>query len=156
MANTPFFVPTKEINLFNKMNTELIDSIIGQSIDVYKVSMEDTETNIYGESSDGKKYFESGFRVNCLIQFNAPTADLDEFGTDIDSSVELYFLKESLSGSNFYPEVGDIIDWNNFYWETDSVTEPQLIAGHQNFSFQVQLTAHRTRLSNVTFDERIR
>lgn len=156
MSNRPFFVSTKEIDLFNSMNMELIDDIISQAVDVYKVSIEDTETNIYGEAADGKKYFESGFRVNCLISFDAPTADLDEFGTDIDSSIEMYFLRESLSGSDFYPEVGDIVDWNNFYWEMDSVTEPQLVAGHPNFSFEVQSTAHRTRLSNVTFEERVR
>lgn len=156
MATKPFFLPQKEMNLFNSMNTELIDEIVGQVVDVYKVSVEDTETNIYGESADGKKYFESGFRVNCLIQFDEPVVDVDEFGTDVNTSIEMYFLRESLSGSNFYPEVGDIVDWNNFYWEMDSVVEPQLVAGHPEFSFQVKSTAHRTRLTNVTFDERVR
>ena len=65
----PFFVPQKEIDLIDAFNEELIDEIVGQSVDIYKVSIEDTEENIYGESST--KYFDRGFRVNCLIMFNS-------------------------------------------------------------------------------------
>ena len=43
---SPFFVPQKEVNLINDMNEELIDEIVGQSVDVYKVSIENTKENI--------------------------------------------------------------------------------------------------------------
>ena len=42
-SNKPFFIPTKEIELFDAMNEELIDDIIGQTVDIYKISVEDTE-----------------------------------------------------------------------------------------------------------------
>ena len=38
------------------MNEELIDEIVGQSVDVYKVNIEQTDDNIYGESST--KYYD--------------------------------------------------------------------------------------------------
>ena len=31
----PFFIPQKEIDLINSMNEELIDEVVGQSVDVY-------------------------------------------------------------------------------------------------------------------------
>ena len=74
MANSPFFVPQKEIDLIDAFNEELIDEIVGQYVDIYKVSIEDTEENIYGESST--KYFDRGFRVNCLILYNEMAANL--------------------------------------------------------------------------------
>ena len=155
MATKPFFIPEKEVHLFDEFNEELIDDIIGQTVDIYKVSIEDTETNVYGEAvGGGAKTFESGFRVNCLIQFNEPEVEEDEFGNDVNATIEIYFHRNSLSGSNFYPEVGDVIDWNDFYWELNGVIEPQLIAGHQDYKHQVRATAHRTRLSSVNFDER--
>ena len=40
MANKPFFVPQKEIDLFDSMNEELIDEIIGQTVDIYKISVD--------------------------------------------------------------------------------------------------------------------
>ena len=154
MAEKPFFLPRKEVNLFDHLNQELIDDIIGQTVDIYKVKIDDTTSNIYGESDDGIKYFEKGFRVNCLIQFNEPEVEYEDFGADLNSSIEMFFHKTSLSGSDFYPEIGDVVDWNDFYWEIDGTSEPQLLQGHWDFKHQVKATAHRTRLSSVTFDER--
>ena len=158
MANSgqtkPFFVPQKEINLIDAMNEELIDEILGQSVDIYKVNLDNTDDNIYGESTT--KYYDKGFRVNCMIMFNEPEVNLDEFGTDVNATVEMYFQRNNLaSGSlNFFPEVGDIIDWNEFYWEINGVTEPQLIAGHPNYRHNIKATAHRSRLSSLQIEER--
>ena len=150
----PFFVPQKEFDLINSMNEELIDEIVGQSVDIYKVNIENTEENLYGESTT--KYYDVGFRVNCLILFNEPTVEQDEFGVDTNSSIEMYFQRENLaSGSlNFYPEAGDIVDWNDYYWEINGTTEPQLVAGYPEFNHQVKATAHRARLSSLQIEER--
>ena len=152
----PFFIPQKEFDLINSMNEELIDEIVGQSVDIYKVSIENTDENIYGESST--KYYEVGFRVNCLIMYNEPEIVQDEFGSDLNSNIEMYFQRENLaSGSiNFYQETGDIVDWNEHYWEINGTTEPQLFAGHPNFKHNVVATAHRSRLSSLQIEERPR
>ena len=156
MATKPFFIPQKEVDLVNSMNEELIDDLVGQSVDIYKVSIDNTDENLYGESTT--KYYEIGFRVNCLILFDAPEVTQDEFGADVNSNITLAFQRANLaSGSlNFYPEVGDIVDWNNFYWEIDGTTEPQLIAGHPNFKHQIKATAHRMRQSSLQIEERPR
>ena len=56
MATKPFFVPQKEIDLIDSMNEELIDEIVGQYVDIYKISIDNTEENMYGESTT--KYYE--------------------------------------------------------------------------------------------------
>mgnify|MGYP001469940051 FL=1 len=150
----PFFIPQKEFDLINQMNEELIDEIVGQSVDIYKINIENTEENLYGESTT--KYYDVGFRVNCLILYNEPEITQDEFGTDLNASVEMYFQRENLSSGslNFYPEIGDIVDWNDFYWEINGTTEPQLFAGHPAFKHQIKATAHRARLSSLQIEER--
>ena len=150
----PFFIPQKEFDLINQMNEELIDEIVGQSVDIYKVDIDRTDENVYGESTT--KYYNVGFRVNCLILYNEPEIIQDEFGADLNSSIEMYFQRENLaSGSlNFYPEAGDIVDWNDYYWEINGTTEPQLFAGHPNFKHQIKATAHRSRLSSLQIEER--
>ena len=152
----PFFIPQKEFDLINSMNEELIDEVVGQSVDIYKVSVENTDENIYGESTT--KYYDVGFRVNCLIMYNEPEIIQDEFGADNNSSIEMYFQRENLaSGSlNFYPEAGDIVDWNDIYWEINGTTEPQLFAGHPNFKHNIVASAHRSRLSSLQIEERPR
>ena len=151
---SPFFVPQKEIDLIDSMNEELIDEIIGQSVDIYKVSIDNTDENIYGESTT--KYYEVGFRVNCLILFNDPDVTQDEFGVDEDSDIEMYFQRNNLSNGslNFYPEMGDIVDWKDYYWEINGITEPQLIAGHPKYKHSIKATAHRARLSSLQIEER--
>tara|TARA_B100001250_G_scaffold412399_1_gene443496 strand:+ start:1741 stop:2211 length:471 start_codon:yes stop_codon:yes gene_type:complete len=156
MATKPFFIPQKEIKVIDSMNEELIDEIVGQSVDIYKVSIDNTDENVYGESTT--KYYEIGFRVNCLILYNEPEVEQTEFGADLRSDIEMYFQRNNLaSGSlNFYPEAGDIVDWNDSYWEINGTTEPQLIAGHPGYNHQIKATAHRSRLSSLQIEERPR
>ena len=150
----PFFIPQKEFDLLNQMNEELIDEIIGQSVDIYKVNIDKTEDNMYGEST--AKYYDIGFRVNCLIEYAEPTIEQDEFGADLNSNITMFFQRENLSSGslNFYPENGDIVDWNDYYWEINGTTEPQLFAGHPNFKHNIVATAHRSRLSSLQIEER--
>ena len=150
----PFFIPQKEFDLINSMNEELIDEIVGQSVDIYKINVDRTNENVYGESTT--KYYDIGFRVNCLILYNEPEVQQDEFGADTNSNIELYFQRENLSSGslNFYPEIGDIVDWNDYYWEINGTTEPQLFAGHPNFKHQIKATAHFARLSSLQIEER--
>ena len=152
----PFFIPQKEFDLINQMNEELIDEIIGQSVDIYKVNIDRTNSNLYGESTT--KYYDIGFRVNCLINYNEPEVNQDEFGADVNSNIEMFFQRENLSSGslNFYPEIGDIVDCNDYYWEINGTTEPQLFAGHPNFKHNIVATAHRSRLSSLQIEERPR
>ena len=68
----------------------------------------------------------------------------------------MYFHRTSLEEANFHPEIGDIVDWNDYYWEINGTTEPQLIAGHQNYKHQIKATAHRMRISSLQIEERPR
>ena len=155
-TNKPFFVPQKEVDMIDAVNEELIDEIIGQTVDIYKIEVDNTDVNLYGESST--KYYNVGFRVNCMINYNEPETVYQEAGADVNSSIDMFFQRNNLaSGSlNFFPEASDICDWNNNYWEINGVTEPQLIGGNPNFSHAIKATAHRSRLSSLQIEERPR
>ena len=156
-ATRPFFISQKEINLIDHMNEELIDEMVGQVLDIYKIYTQHTKDNIYGESTT--KYFNVGFRVNCLIRYNAPEVEqFQDVGADVNSTIDLMFQRNNLaSGSlNFMPEAGDICEWNDYYWEINGVTEPQLIGGHPSFNHSIKATAHRSRLSSLQIEERPR
>ena len=153
-ATRPLYVSQSEINLFDSLNEELIDEIIGQTVDIYKISIENTEENMYGESTT--KYYDQGFRVNCLINYIEPEIEVNDLGPDLNTSIEMYFHRTTLKEASFYPEIGDIVDWNGYYFEMNSVTEPQLVAGHQNFKHSIIVKAHRSRLSGLQIEERPR
>ena len=150
----PFFIPQKEVYLWDAMNEELIDEIVGQTVDIYKIDVEESDDNIYGESLT--KYFKQAFRVNCLVLFNEPITEQNEFGPDTNADIEIYFHRNSLVDADFFPEIGDIVDWNDFYWEMNEVVEPQLIAGHPDYKHQIRAKAHRIRNSSLQIEERPR
>ncbi len=147
----PFFFSRKDVNLIDSVNEELIDEIVGQYVDIYKIDIEETKSNIYGESSS--KTYSRGFRVNCLLLYNEPEILQEEFGADLNSSVEMYFHRTTLSEAGFHPEIGDIVHWNDIYFEINTVTEPQLIAGHTDYKHQIKAIANRTRLSSLQIEE---
>ena len=153
LQTKPFFIPQKEVDLFDLLNEELIDDILNQYVDIYKVSMDETEENMYGESS--KKFYDKGYRVNCLISFDQ-TTNMEDAGPDMMSSVEMFFHRTTLAEAGFFPENGDIVDWNNFYYEINSVTEPQLIGGNPEFKHEIHATAHMIRRSQLQIEERPR
>ena len=92
------------------------------------------------------------------IMYNEPEVIQDDFGADLSANIEMFFQRENLSSGslNFYPEIGDVVDWNDNYWEINGTTEPQLFAGHPNFKHNIVATAHRSRLSSLQIEERPR
>ncbi len=150
--NSPFFLPQKEITLFDAFNEELIDELIGQTVDIYKISVERSDENMYGESTT--KHFEQGFRVNCLINYNEPEFTGVEGHTDKNDSIEMYFHRNTLDDADFLPEIGDIVDWNDMYFEINGVNEQQLIHGHPEYKHSIIATAHRTRQSSLQIEQR--
>tara|TARA_R100000008_G_scaffold10973_1_gene5491 strand:- start:891 stop:1373 length:483 start_codon:yes stop_codon:yes gene_type:complete len=156
VSTSPFFISQKEYDLFNHFNEELVDDVVGQAVDIYKVDLNNTDSNIYGESDT--KYYNVGFRVNCLVQYNRPETITNDAGADLNANIQLRFQRANLaSGSlDFYPEVGDLCDWNNYYWELNSIVEPQLVAGNPNFNHSIVAEANRARISSLQIVERPR
>ena len=98
-ATRPFFISQKEINLIDHMNEELIDEMVGQVVDIYKINTQHTKDNIYGESTT--KYFNVGFRVNCLIRYNAPEVEqFQDVGADVNSTIDLMFQRNNLASGS--------------------------------------------------------
>ena len=82
------FYSQKDIDTFDKFNKELVgdlysgkDGVIYQPVVVYKVSVYDTEVNMYGETSSGKVY-KPGVEVSAVVDAEDQTTTTDEFGPD--------------------------------------------------------------------------
>ena len=121
------FGGSRDISLFNTLNKELINDIIQTEIGYYKFVLEKTTSNIYGESL-GKMFYEP-VRIACLINREDQSWSSDDFGSDIDQSVNFRFLKEGLKDINLVPEVGDILLFRNNFYESDTKIENQLLLG---------------------------
>ena len=77
----PLFGGSRDISLFRTMNRELINDIIQTEIAYYKIILDQTVTNVYGESN--KKYYYEPLRLSCLIEKSEQDWSSDDFGPDI-------------------------------------------------------------------------
>ena len=123
------FGGSRDISLFRSLNKELINDIIQTEIGYYKFVLDATaaHSNIYGES-DTKQFYEP-VRIACLITRKDQEWSVDEFGPDMDQGINFAILKDSVIELNLFPEIGDIIIFNNNFFEVDALVENQLILG---------------------------
>jgi|TARA_R110000764_G_scaffold17375_1_gene47810 hypothetical protein len=121
------FGGSRDINLFHTINSELINDIIQTEIGYYKFVIERTSANVYGEAM-GKVFYEP-VRIAGLINRQDQSWSSDDFGSDINQTVNFQFLKEELRELNLIPEIGDIILYRNNFYEVDTKIENQLIMG---------------------------
>lgn len=148
------FGSVNDVNTFKIFARELIEDVVSQEIGYYKIMLSDTPVNVYGEGIN--KYFIGPVLIPCLIVRGDFTNTRDDFGTDVTREVNFRFLKDHLVEANVVPEVGDVVMYNESYYEVDNVNENQYIIGKdpdysystavQNFgsSYSIILTTHYT------------
>jgi hypothetical protein len=121
------FGGSRDISLFRHINKELINNIIQQSVGYYTVNLEKTTSNVYGESTN--KTYNDPVLVNCLIERTPPVWTETEFGTDVTQDITVRFLRDILVDINLVPQVGDVMLWQENYYELSGVVENQLVVG---------------------------
>lgn len=134
----------RDISLFRHVNRELMGNIITQQCSFYKIKLEETQFNMYGEASQ-EKYYLGPVLLNCLVERRDQTYDESDLGTDFSWGATFQFLRDDLLsrleefnqnydkgthfGANLEPEVGDIIMYNDGYYEVDNIIENQYFMG---------------------------
>ena len=140
--------------MFTGVASEVINNVVTQQIGYYKVYLPDTRPNVYGESLS--KQYIGPVLINCLIVRGDFTTNNSDFGPDTRRENVFRFLKDDLVTANVVPEVGDVVMYNELYYEVDNTNENQLILGKdsdyayseglENFggSFSIIVNTHLT------------
>ena len=122
------FGSSRDASFLRHMNREVMGNIISQQCAFYKYKLTETKINMYGEASGGK-FFNGPILFNALITVGdniSPTSDL---GVNFDWPVTFAFLRDDLVEANVHPEVGDVILYQESYWEVDNTNIVQFWAG---------------------------
>jgi hypothetical protein len=122
------FGGARDISLFRGLNRELMGDIISQQCAVYKPQLAETKVNIYGETP-GVRYFTEPVLLNCLISRDNQNYPESDLGIDFNWGIEFRFLRDDLVDANLVVEVGDIILYQESYYEIDSTISNQYIVG---------------------------
>jgi hypothetical protein len=119
----------RDISLFQKVNRELMGNIITQQCVYYKLRLNETKVNMYGEAA-GARYYKEPVIFNALIERgDQEYPDDDILGVNFNRSLDFKFFREDLVDADVVPEVGDIIMYYEGYYEVDSTVGNQYFVG---------------------------
>lgn len=121
---------SRDIKLMKSFNKELIHDVIEQKIGYYKPKLDQLKVNFYGEST--QKFWIGPVLIPCLIERNDQSTNTSDFGPDITRLQRFRFLKDDLENAGILTETGDVVLWENDYYEVDGVVQNQLIVGKSN------------------------
>ena len=154
----PLFWPNRDYEvLVERVNKELIDNIIDTKVTIYRISPDQTEVNMYGESSiDTGKVYDNGIQIAAIVDHEDITFETNEFGPKSDQAVTFSFQRKTLLEVDFRPEIGDIVEWNYAFFEINTINENLLVGGNTELNHDVVASAHLTRLSKLNIDNQIR
>jgi len=107
----PKFAVGRDIELFKSFAREVVDDVVENIAVLFKVNLNETKINLYGESINKTWY--PGVELNVLINKSGQTAGYEGFGADTSQNVEFRFDRWMLEEKNTYPEIGDVIYFDN-------------------------------------------
>ena len=134
----PLFHGQRDASLINKLTTELIVDIVDTEVGLYKLSIQDTKTNIYNES-DRKVYY-APIKIPALIEYQPKNYEGTDFGQDYTQLCTFAFIREFLKEIRTLIEVGDAIEYNGIF----------IGAG---YSVSIIANSHLTRRSRMHVEE---
>ena len=148
----PRFVTDRDFNLFQHFNREIMNNIVDVDVILYKIYMDTTTVNLYGEATEKARY--TGVELKSLVKYKKNIADTTSgFGVDIEQAVEFRFARKLLEEVQVYPEIGDIIKYDDSYYEIDNMNDTQYVAGQPHNSLSILCDAHLTRISGLNIEE---
>lgn len=118
----------RDISAFRHLNRELMDDVISQQCAFYKYNIERTIVNMYGEAYSSKIY-DGPTLLFCLIDRKGQEFYRTDIGIDAKWPITFRLLRDDLVQANLIPDIGDIILYQERYYEVENVSNNQYIVG---------------------------
>ena len=147
----PKFFNSKDLDFIKTISEEIVDYVVEQAVTLFKVSVGETKTNLYGESLG--KVWRAPSTLMCIVDREPINIVYEGFGADKQGLVEFRFNRQRIRDTSYsvpkvrdingtlipteaiqnvevgYPEIGDVVLYDGIYYELDNVREPQWIGG---------------------------
>lgn len=144
------FTTPQDYQTMLRINKELINVVVDNRIILYKLQQSLTGLNGYGEAT--KKTWDTGVEIPLLYHRDQqnPTEDMQTI--NFEQRAEFRFLRQECIDRGIYPEVGDVIWFDQQYYEVDNTNEIQLVAGRPEYNHSIVCDTHLTRKPALQLD----
>ena len=149
----PKFISERDIGFFRGLARELVDVVIENVCVLFKVDLRETKVNIYGESMNKSWY--PGVELYVLIDKEPESTQYEGFGPDKTQDITFKFDRGLLQERNIHPEIGDVVYFDNEYYEIGNMNEIQFIGGLPANTYSIVCFAFLVSKSNLNIEKRI-
>ena len=149
----PKFISDRDVSFFKGIAREVVDDVVQNTCVLYKINLIDTKINLYGEATN--KTWHSGVELYVLINKETQGSAYEGFGTDRTQMVEFRFDRFACEEKNSYPEIGDVIYFDDVYYEIDNTSEVQYSGGIPKNNFSIVCSTIMVSKSMLNIEERI-
>jgi hypothetical protein len=148
----------RDLQLFRSFARELVDTVIENTCVLFKVNLNETKVNLYGESTNKTWY--PGVELFVLIDKEPENVQYEGFGPDNTQNITFKFDRLLCEERNIYPEIGDVIYFDNSYYEIDNTNEIQFVGGlpgqNSDRNWSIVCSTFMVSKSNLNIEERIK
>ena len=149
----PKFLQTRDIEFFKSIARELVDDVVQNTIVLFKINMNETKVNIYGEALNKTWY--PGVELYALYSKSPEDVVYEGFGPEMQQNITFKLDRMMCEEKNVYPEVGDVIFFDTSYYEIDNTNEIQFIGGSPDNNFSIVCETFMVSKSTLNIEERI-
>lgn len=150
----PKFILDRDIDFFKSISRELVDTFIQTAIVLFKINTYESKVNLYGESINKTWY--PGVEMFCIIDKEPEGIIYEGFGPDSSQTITFKIDKLTCEEKGIYPEIGDMIYFDQSYYEIDNTNEVQFLGGQPANNYSIVCTAFMSRKSDLNIEERVK
>lgn len=149
----PKFISDRDVNFFKGIAREVVDEVVQNAVVLFKINLNDTKINLYGESLN--KTWNPGIELYALINKETRETAYENFGPQRTQNIEFRFDRFMCEEKSVYPEIGDIIFFDNSYFEIDNTNEVQFSGGLSKNNFSIVCSTFMSSKTSLNVDKRI-
>lgn len=146
----PKFFNSRDLDFIKTISEEVVNHVVEQMITLFKMSVGESKTNLYGESLG--KVYHAPSNLMCIVDREPQNQVYEGLGPDSTQTVEFRFMRhklrawdipkirdingvqlrdvDNIQNSQYgYPEIGDIIFFDSSYYEVDKIQDSKLVGG---------------------------
>lgn len=154
----PKFALGRDLQFFRNIARELVDTVIENTCVLFKVNLNETRVNIYGEAMNKTWY--PGVELFVMIDKEPENVTYEGFGPENTQNITFKFDRLLCEERNTYPEIGDVVYFDNSYYEIDNTNEVQFVGGlpgnNSDRNWSIVCSTFMVTKSNLNIEERIK
>lgn len=138
------FVTSREINLIDRWNKELIQGTVQQEIIYYGISYDESRVHDVYDEAVYKEYYQP-VRVNARVDFQQTATVAGAGTTDATYTVKVFLHHDECVDRNVNPREGDFVEFGQIMFEITTATWAKPVFGQMNAKLEHELTCVPSR-----------